>query len=267
MRDDRAIALAHEDDWGMRLFIRRWHLFLRMQIRVAKQLKHIVTVSVNSKKDIAADFGVATDRLTVIYNGVDSQVFAPRPGVQRDPMHLITTASADQPLKGTRYLIDAVALLVEEFADLKLTFIGKPNPGGPTDQRLEATGLKPRIEFHHGINSEAIVDLYARASIAVVPSEYEGFGFPAAEAMACEVAVVSTCGGALPEVVGDAGVIVPCRDAAALAAGIRKLLVDPQLRQNLALAGRQRVIERFNWGAVAAQLTDYYQAIRQPLET
>lgn len=67
--------------------------------------------------------------------------------------------------------------------------------------------------------------------------------------------------------VGDAGVIVPCRDAAALAAGIRKLLVDPQLRQNLALAGRQRVIERFNWGAVAAQLTDYYQAIRQPLET
>ena len=264
---DRAIALAHEDDWGMRLLIRRWHLFLRMQIRVAKQLKHIVTVSVNSKKDIAADFGVATDRLTVIYNGVDSQVFAPRPGVQRDPMHLITTASADQPLKGTRYLIDAVALLVEEFADLKLTFIGKPNPGGPTDQRLEATGLKPRIEFHHGINSEAIVDLYARASIAVVPSEYEGFGFPAAEAMACEVAVVSTCGGALPEVVGDAGVIVPCRDAAALAAGIRKLLVDPQLRQNLALAGRQRVIERFNWGAVAAQLTDYYQAIRQPLET
>ena len=264
---DRAIALAHEDDWGMRLLIRRWHLFLRMQIRVAKQLKHIVTVSVNSKKDIAADFGVATDRLTVIYNGVDSQVFTPRPGVQRDPMHLITTASADQPLKGTRYLIDAVALLVEEFADLKLTFIGKPNPGGPTDQRLEATGLKPRIEFHHGINSEAIVDLYARASIAVVPSEYEGFGFPAAEAMACEVAVVSTCGGALPEVVGDAGVIVPCRDAAALAAGIRKLLVDPQLRQNLALAGRQRVIERFNWGAVAAQLTDYYQAIRQPLET
>lgn len=264
---DRAIALAHEDDWGMRLLIRRWHLFLRMQIRVAKQLKHIVTVSVNSKKDIAADFGVATDRLTVIYNGVDSKVFAPRPGVQRDPMHLITTASADQPLKGTRYLIDAVALLVEEFADLKLTFIGKPNPGGPTDQRLDATGLKPRIEFHHGINSEAIVDLYARASIAVVPSEYEGFGFPAAEAMACEVAVVSTCGGALPEVVGDAGVIVPCRDAAALAAGIRKLLVDPQLRQNLALAGRQRVIERFNWGAVAAQLTDYYQAIRQPLET
>ena len=264
---DRAIALAHEDDWGMRLLIRRWHLFLRMQIRVAKQLRHIVTVSANSKKDIAADFGVATERLRVIYNGVDSQVFAPRPGVERDPMHLITTASADQPLKGTRYLIDAVALLVEEFADLKLTFIGKPNPGGPTDQRLEATGLKPRIEFHHGINSEAIVDLYARASIAVVPSEYEGFGFPAAEAMACEVAVVSTCGGALPEVVGDAGILVPCKDAEALAAGIRKLLVNSQLRRNLALAGRQRVIERFNWDAVAVQLTDYYQAIRQPLET
>ena len=178
-------------------------------------------------------------------------------------MHLITTASADQPLKGTRYLIDAVALLVEEFPELTLTFIGKPNPDGPTDQRLEAKGLKSRIEFHHGIGAAEIVDLYAQASIAVVPSEYEGFGFPAAEAMACEVAVVSTSGGALPEVVGDAGIIVPCKNAEALAEGIRTLLKDKQLRDRLAVQGRQRVKEQFNWDTVAAQLTDYYHTIGQ----
>ncbi|MEC8071792.1 MAG: glycosyltransferase family 4 protein [Pseudomonadota bacterium] len=260
---DRKIALAHEPDWGMRLLIRRWHLFLRMQIRVAKKLRHIVTVSQNSKQDISHDFGVAPERLTVVYNGVDTALFAPRPGVPRKPMHLITTASADQPLKGTRYLIDAVALLVEEFPELTLTFIGKPNPDGPTDQRLKAKGLKSRIEFHHGIGAAEIVDLYAQASIAVVPSEYEGFGFPAAEAMACEVAVVSTSGGALPEVVGDAGIIVPCKNAEALAEGIRTLLKDKQLRDRLAVQGRQRVKEQFNWDTVAAQLTDYYHTIGQ----
>jgi glycosyltransferase involved in cell wall biosynthesis len=258
---DRAIALAHEPDWGMRLLIKRWHLFLRMQIRVARQIKNIVTVSYNSKKDIADDFGVAAERLSVVYNGVDSEMFAPRPGVQREPMHLITTASADQPLKGTRYLIDAVALLVQDFPELKLTFIGKPNPGGPTDRRLEAKGLKSRIEFHHGISSNEIVDLYAQASIAVIPSEYEGFGFPAAEAMACEVAVVSTSGGALPEVVGDAGIIVPCKDAQALAEGIRQLLTNTELRNRLAAEGRQRILAQFNWDTVATQLTHYYHGI------
>jgi glycosyltransferase involved in cell wall biosynthesis len=96
----------------------------------------------------------------------------------------------------------------------------------------------------------------------VVPSEYEGFGFPAAEAMACEVAVVSTSGGALPEVVGDAGIIVPCKDAQALTEGIRNLLNDPELRNRLALQGRQRILQTFNWDTVAAQLTDYYHAIR-----
>ena len=247
----------------MRLLIKRWHLFLRMQIRVAKRLKNIVTVSENSKRDISSDFGVDTERLTVVYNGVDSKTFAPRANVQRQPMQLISTASADQPLKGTRYLIEAMALLSAEFADLRLIFIGKPNPGGPTDQRLEATGLKSRIEFHHGIEADAIADLYARASIAVVPSEYEGFGFPAAEAMACGVAVVSTSGGALPEVVGDAGIIVPCKDAQALAAGIRKLLVNPELRDRLAQEGRQRILQSFNWDKVAVQLTDYYHDIRQ----
>lgn len=260
---DLAIALAHEKKWSMRLLIKRWHLFLRMQIRVAKKLNHIVTVSENSKRDIGSDFGVDPARLTVVYNGVDSKTFAPRPNVPRQPMQLISTASADQPLKGTRYLIEAMALLSKEFPDLRLTFIGKPNPGGPTDQRLEATGLKSRIEFHHGIEADAIADLYARASIAVVPSEYEGFGFPAAEAMACEVAVVSTSGGALPEVVGDAGIIVPCKDAEALAAGIRKLLVNPELRDRLARQGRQRILQNFNWDTVAHQLTDYYHTIRQ----
>jgi glycosyltransferase involved in cell wall biosynthesis len=260
---DRKIALANTPDWGMRLLVRRWYNFLNMQISVARQLKHIVTVSDNSKIDIAADFAVCSEQLTVIYNGIDFETFRPLPEIPRIPFHLITTASADQPLKGTQHLIPAIAQLVKEFPDLRLTFIGAPKPGGNTEQSIKASGLEDRIEFLHGISTQQIVVLYARASIAIVPSEYEGFGFPAGEAMACGVPVVSSNGGALPEVVGDAGVIVPSKNPEALAAAIRELFLDQKRCDNLSVAGRARILTHFNWSNVALQMTAFYEkAIR-----
>ena len=260
---DRDIALANTPDWGMRLLVRRWYNFLNMQISVARQLKHIVTVSENSKIDIAADFGLRTEQLTVVYNGIDFETFRPLSEISRIPFHLITTASADQPLKGTQHLIPAIAQLVKEFPDLRLTFIGAPKPGGSTEQSIKAFGLENRIEFLHGISTQRIVVLYASASIAIVPSEYEGFGFPAGEAMACGVPVVSSNGGALPEVVGDAGVIVPSKNPAALAAAIRELFLDQTRCDNLSVAGRARILAHFNWSNVALQMTAFYEkAIR-----
>ena len=123
--------------------------------------------------------------------------------------------------------------------------------------------MEDRIEFLHGISTQRIVELYASASIAIVPSEYEGFGFPAGEAMACGVPVVSTDGGALPEVVGDAGVIVPSKNPSALAGAIRDLLLDDPRRADLGIAGRARILAKFNWSTVALQMTDFYKkAIR-----
>ena len=255
---DRDIALANTPDWGMRLLVRRWYNFLNMQISVARKIKHIVTVSENSKIDIAGDFGVHPSRLTVVYNGIDTATFRPLPEIPRLPFHLITTASADQPLKGTQHLIPAIAQLVDEFPNLRLTFIGAPKPGGKTQRSIKALGLEDRIEFLHGISTQRIVELYASASIAIVPSEYEGFGFPAGEAMACGVPVVSSDGGALPEVVGDAGIIVPSKNPEALAAGIRSLLLDQPRCNALSLAGRARILAHFNWSTVAIQMTDFY---------
>lgn len=258
---DRDIAVAHASNWGMRLLIKRWHHFLAMQTKVAGQLKHITTVSNTSKQDICRAFNVDPARVEVVHNGVDAEVFCPRPGVQRDRHHLITTASADQPLKGTQHLIPAFAKLREEFSDLHLTFIGQPKPGGDTEKLIKQYALNDAIEFKHGISAQEIVELYARATIAVVPSEYEGFGLPAAEAMACAVPVVSTDGGALPEVVGDAAVIVARGDSQALATGIADLLRDADKRLALGCAGRTRMQAQFNWENVAAELTDYYHRI------
>lgn len=258
---DRDIALAHAEDWGQRLLIRRWHSFLRMQCRVARRLKHIVTVSESSKRDICAAFDIDPARVHVIYNGIDTETFRPEPEVERDPWQLITTASADQPLKGTQYLIPAFATLCQQFPRLHLVFVGKPKPGGPTQQLIERFGVGDRIRFLHGVTPDEFRGLYARSVLAVVPSEYEGFGFPAGEAMACGTPVVSTNGGALPEVVGDAGRSVPVRNPTALAHAIGELLSDPQARADLAHRGRQRILDNFCWSRTATALTDLYRYV------
>ncbi|MEQ9003775.1 MAG: glycosyltransferase family 4 protein, partial [Pseudomonadales bacterium] len=256
---DRDIALAHASDWGHRLLIRRWHNFLGMQTRVAGRLQQIVTVSERSKRDICSAFDIRPERIRVIANGIDTDTFRPEPGVTRDPWQLVTTASADQPLKGTQYLIPAFATLCQQFPQLRLVFVGKPKPGGSTEALIRGLGVGDRIEFRHGISADEFRALYARSSIAVVPSEYEGFGLPAGEAMACGTPVVSTDGGALPEVVGNAGRIVPARNPAALTQAIGELLGNPAERARLGGLGRARMLERFSWTRAAAALTELYR--------
>ena len=258
---DRDIALQNTQEWGLRLLIRRWHRFLQMQTQVTRQLPYITTVSENSRRDIASAFGICEKRIEVVLNGIDSDIFQPMPTVAREPYHLITTASADQPLKGTQHLIPAVADLAARYPDLKLTFIGAPKPGGKTEQLIQSFQLDERIEFHHGLSFDEIKQLYAKASVAVVPSEYEGFGFPAGEAMACAVPLVSTDGGALPEVVGDAGVIVPSKNPQALAKAIGDLFENPAERARLSEAGRRRMVEHFSWARTAQEFTQHYHQV------
>jgi glycosyltransferase involved in cell wall biosynthesis len=108
---DLRIALnAARNPWE-KLLIRRWHSFLRMQTRVVRQLRNIVTVSDCSRQDIARDFGLQPAGISLVHNGIDTEVFRPLPGVDRNPMRLMATCSADAPLKGLRYLLKAYTSL------------------------------------------------------------------------------------------------------------------------------------------------------------
>lgn len=259
---DRDIALAHAPDWQHRLLIRRWHHFLNMQTQVARRLEHIITVSHRSRQDIGRAFGIDPDRIHVIHNGIDTETFRPEPSIARNPWQLITTASADQPLKGTQHLIPAFATLCERFPKLKLVFIGRPKPGGTTERLIDRYRVRDRIRFLHGIPPDQIRHLYASSAVAVVPSEYEGFGLPAGEAMACGVPLVSTDGGALPEVVGNAGRLVPAADSRALAEAIGNLLaLDTPTRERIGLAGRAHIVEHFSWLRAAQETGAVYQRI------
>lgn len=260
---DLRIALSAARRWWEKLLIRRWHSFLTMQKRVVKKLHHIVTVSECSREDIARDFGIQPAGISLVYNGVDTEEFRPLPQVQRKDWQLMATASADAPLKGLRYLLLAYARLLEQYPQLELMVVGEPRVGGDTERLLRRLQLQDKVRFVAGISTRQMVQYYAEATLAVVPSVYEGFGLPAAEAMACGVPVVSTRGGALPEVVGDAGLLVPVRNASALAAAIEQLLLDPPRREALGESGRKRIEELFCWRVTARQMGAFYRQVLQ----
>ena len=129
------------------------------------------------------------------------------------------------------------------------------------DDLLRRLGVAERVTLHTHLAREPLVRLFATAEVAVSPSIFEGFGFPAVEAMACGVPLVAADGGALPEVVGKAAIVVPARDPGALATALGEVLASPALRKKLAIAGRRRVMKRFRWDAAAVQVADVYRKV------
>jgi glycosyltransferase involved in cell wall biosynthesis len=197
----------------------------------------------------------------VSLNGVDQDVFSPDPGVARERDHVVTLASADVPIKGLDVLIDALALLKTRAVAPRLTVIGALREG-PAKRALERSGLMDQVQFVSGLSNPDLVDLYRRATVFVSASRFEGFGLPAAEAMATGAPVIVSDGGALPEVAGDAGIVVPTQDPGALADALERLLGDDALRTRIGAACLERARTAFRWDAHAgAALTLYQQAL------
>jgi glycosyltransferase involved in cell wall biosynthesis len=232
-----------------------------MQMQVARLVPRIVTVSESSKRDIVDQMGIAASQLAVVPVGVDHTRFRPLPSVARRPGRIMTTASADVPLKGLVPLLEALAKVRTE-READLVVIGKPRAESRVEETIERLGLAGAVTFVSGVSDQRIVELYAEAAVAVVPSLYEGFSLPAVEAMACGVPLVATTGGALPEVVGrdgETGLLVPPGDPGALAVALGRVLDDPVLAASLSAAGRRRVLERFTWRACAEATVEHYR--------
>ena len=258
---DRDLEIQAQPTLLKKLWKRRWYSFLSMQGRVTRRMSHLITVSEVSKNDISMAFTVSPQRFHVVPNGINTDIFHPLPQVRRADNQLIVTNSADTPLKGLKYLLLALAEL-RKSRPVKLTVIGRPKAGGAIERLVKEQALGDCVTFTGRIDEKDFADYYAHSTLAVVPSLYEGFGLPAGEAMACGVPVVSTTGGALPEVVGDAGVLVAPGDSAALAKAIASLLDNPDKRLAFGKAGYERVIKNFTWRACALKLTEiYHEAI------
>jgi glycosyltransferase involved in cell wall biosynthesis len=266
---DRDLDLEHAPNAYRRWTIRRWYGFIDMQTEVARRIPRHITVSQSSRRDISTYMGVPFDRLHVVPVGVDPEVFKPVPGVQRVPGRLMTTASADVPMKGLSHLLEAVAKVRTEVPEAHLVVIGKPKPKSKIPRLIERLGLSGSVEFVSGVTTERIVELYDEAEVACVPSLYEGFSLPAVEAMACGVPVVGTTAGAVPEVIGtdgETGLLVPPADPGALSSAIVRLLQDTALRERIGAAGRERALANFTWRQTALGTVEQYRALLEDHE-
>jgi glycosyltransferase involved in cell wall biosynthesis len=219
-----------------------------------------MTGSQSSADDILRDFRVPADRVQVVPLGVDTRLFHPREA-PRVPGRILAVASADSPVKGVGTLLRAVSKLVTE-RDVHLIVVGRPAPGGPTEKLVAELALGEKVRFVTGISDTELAELAASAEIAVVPSLYEGFSLPAVEHMASGTPLVASRTGALPEVTGDAALLVAPGDEQELAAALRRLHDAPAERDRLSAAALDRVTQRFAWPAVAAAtVAQYRQAI------
>jgi glycosyltransferase involved in cell wall biosynthesis len=257
---DRKLDLAAAPTRRKKLSLRRWYGFLRMQGRVARGLKHILTVSQSSAIDIVRDFGVDPQRIDVIPLGVQPEVFTEYAG-ERTPGRIVAMASADSPLKGIATLLESLAKLRTE-RDVTLTLVTKPTPGGVTEKLVDTLGIGDIVSFVNGLSVEDLAATMGSAEIVCVPSLYEGFSLPTLEAMACGTPLVVSNGGAIPEVVGEPGLcadIVPAGDAEALTTALRDLLDDPERRARMGRAARERARTEFSWEAVARATAKVYE--------
>ncbi|WP_248581421.1 glycosyltransferase family 4 protein [Nocardioides sp. InS609-2] len=258
---DRRIDLAAAPTRRKQLSLRRWYGFLRMQGKVARAARRILTPSESSRRDIARDFGVDPARMQVILLGVDD-VFVP-PTTPRVPGRILAMASADAPMKGISTLLEAFAKLRTE-RDVELVLVTRPEPGGRTEQLIDTLGIADSVRFVHGVSDAELVEIMGSAEVACVPSLYEGFSLPTAELMACATPLVVSRAGAIPEVVGPEGEcaeLVTPGDVGELLVALEQLLDDPERRERLGLAGRRRVQELFTWHAVAAATAAAYDEV------
>ncbi|MFA6298669.1 MAG: glycosyltransferase family 4 protein [Nocardioides sp.] len=258
---DRRIDLSQTRNPWRKVTLRRWYGFLRMQGKVARQARKILTPSETSKRDIAKDFGVDPARMQVILLGVEDG-FKP-PTAPRVPGRIMAMASADAPMKGIATLLEAFAKLRTE-RDVELILVTKPQAGGRTEKLIERLSIGDSVRFVHGMTDLELVDLMGSAEVACVPSLYEGFSLPTAELMACATPLVVSRAGAIPEVVGPDGLcaeVVTPGDVGELKAAIEGLLDDPERRAAMGAAGRQRVEEMFSWRAVAATVATAYEEV------
>ncbi|MEU3981705.1 glycosyltransferase family 4 protein [Streptomyces sp. NPDC026672] len=259
---DRQLELDAAEGRMRRYSVRRWYAFTRMQKRVARRLPSVLTVSGTSRQEIVGHLRVEPDRVHVVHIGADTDLFSPDPSVPVVPGRIVTTSSADVPLKGLVHLVEALAKVRTEHPGAHLVVVGKRAEDGPVAHLIERYGLEHAVEFVKGISDAELVDLVRSAEVACVPSLYEGFSLPAAEAMATGTPLVATTGGAIPEVAGPDGetcLAVPPGDAGALATALGRLLSDPGLRTRLGAAGRARVLARFTWTRAAEGTVAHYR--------
>ncbi|HSM57643.1 MAG TPA: glycosyltransferase family 1 protein [Candidatus Sulfomarinibacteraceae bacterium] len=240
-----------------------YRLLMALSVRRAAR---IVAVSQATARELRNFYPVSAGKIAAIGEGTDPHIKAvdDQETLQRlrrqYNLHrpFVLSVGARRPHKNLARLVRAFARL-ESAVPHDLVFVGQADKRFPDEARETSArlGLDGRVRFLGWVPEADLPGFYTLADAVAVPSLVEGFGLPALEAMACGAPLLAHNASSLPEVVGQAGLLVNAADCDALAQGLCRLLQDEPLREQLAAAGLKRAAE-FNWRTVATQITSIY---------
>ncbi|MGH2543804.1 MAG: glycosyltransferase family 4 protein [Ardenticatenaceae bacterium] len=262
------LALLHGDDRRSRWTGRLSQFTQQAQLTVTRRADAIICVSEFLRQEYLKVVDVAPARVHVVYNGVDHSRFHPRyrPEARQraarllgiEPPYVLALASAE-PRKNLRTLIQAYARLPEDMP--RLVLAGAGNWGqGPIYEMVREAGIEQRVRFTGYVPEAVLPDLYGGARCFVFPSLYEGFGLPVLEALACGAPVVASDRTSIPEVTGDAAILVDPTNVAALAEGMHRVLANKALRDALRAKAPGQAA-RFSWQRTARETRRVYEAV------
>jgi glycosyltransferase involved in cell wall biosynthesis len=244
--------LSFESDPGL-MGRRDRFLFRTFVPRSARKAGRVLAVSERTKRDLIEHYGIAEEKIVVTPNGVDP-IFRPNGTAPEVPPYALFVGGI-QPRKDPVTAIEALGLID---GDLRLVLVGDEKRGGDEVRgAIRRLRLERRVELTGYVEHEGLASLYRGAACLVFPSRYEGFGLPVLEAMASGTPVVATTAGAVPEVAGDAAILVEPGDPEALADGIRRALSD---RERFVAAGLARA-KRFSWAETARRTLAVYREL------
>ena len=240
---------------------------LKIDAVAIKKADHIIAVSENTKKDLKKYLEIPDEKITVVYNGVDHEVFKPNAHPVSSSPYILYVGS-ERPRKNLERLLEAFVLLKKssDFAELKLIKVGSPGRSDAfrqaTLQKIKELGLDGEVIFVDQITDERLVEYYSSARVLIYPSLYEGFGLPVLEAMACGCPVITSNVSSLPEVGGDAAFLVNPYDIRDICGAIARLLTDNRLRDELIARGKVRS-RIFSWAKTAGETLNVYHQVEQ----
>jgi glycosyltransferase involved in cell wall biosynthesis len=214
----------------------------------------LIAISENTRQDAVRLVGLNPDRIQVIYPGVPEVYFGAQPRPADRPYVLYV--GTIEPRKNVDALLDAWERLRLE-ADFDLVIAG-PNGWASEKTMARLDSRPPGVRYLGYVHEDELPGLTAGAAVFVYPSLYEGFGFPVAQAMAAGVPVVTSNTSSLPEVAGDAAILVDPRSPSEIGAAITRLLTSPSLQQQLRTAGAARA-QRYHWGNCARQSLEFFR--------